>query len=228
MTGDEMGVHDQLLRDEVVERHLARKRDAFIEEYGLSGMPAFIWQSLPLDAVVVDVSKVDIQHALRQGKGSESDDAWWYGFRSGNLPSPVFDGIALSIRVDAQWATQLHVDGHLIASIWSFPSVLRQDRAEQMVLPTYFAEAFRDFGGLAQGCYKAADYAGKYTLTCTLEQADRLALGGARDNIIAPPTKRKTLRWPLLQVSNSEEANAAAYQMGVQLMRAYGKSMKPW
>lgn len=223
-----MGVHDQLLRDEVFERHLARKRDAFIEEYGLSGKPTFIWQCLPLDAVVLDVRQADVQHALRQGKGSESDDAWWDGFRSSTMPSLVFDGIASATRVDAEWATQLHVDGHLMASIWSFPSVRRQDGTEHMVLPTFFAEAFRDFGSMAQSCYKAASYSGKYTLTCTLEQSDRLALGGARDNGIGPSIKRKTLRWPLLQVSNEEEANAAAYQMGTQLMRAYGKSTRPW
>lgn len=222
-----MGIHDRLLRDEAFERHLARKRDAFIEEYGIAGKPAFIWQCMPLSAVVFDVSNANLQNALRQGKGSESDDAWWYGFRSGSMPLLTFDGIASSIRIDGGWTTQLHVDGHLIASVWSFPSIRQQDGTEQTVLPTFFAEAFRDFGSLTQNCYEAASCS-EYVVTCTLEQANRLALAGARENILAPPVKRKTLRWPLLQVSNTEEGNAAAHQMGVQFMRACGKSMKPW
>lgn len=223
-----MDLQQQLLRSEVIERHLADKRHSFAQDYGLEGKPALVWQTLPLEDAKVDITDEGVQGAVRQGKGVESEYGWWNGFRSGSSPSLVFDGIASSRLVDNGWASELHVDGHVIAALWTFPSLRLHDGTEQLAIPTFFAEAFKDFGSLVQNCYRAAGYSGGFALTCTLEEADRLALAASRENVIAEPVRRTVLRWPMFPVANTNDAGAAAYAMGLQLMRAYGKAIKPW
>ncbi|HTH12458.1 MAG TPA: hypothetical protein VMA55_23030 [Acidovorax sp.] len=54
-----------------------------------------------------------------------------------------------------------------------------------------------------------------------MNSADMLALAGARDNIDAEPVRRKTLRWPLVQVFDLSSIDEGCRSMAVQLMRAY-------
>lgn len=223
-----MDLQQKLLFSEVVERHLAHKRHSFAQDYGFDGKPDLVWQSMPLDNAQIDITNDGVQGAVGKGSGVESEYGWWYGFQSGASHSLVFDGVASSRLVDKGWASELHLDGHVIAALWSFPQVRRPDGSEQLAIPTFFAEAFKDFGSLVQNCYRAAGYSGAFALTCTLEMADQLALAGPRENVIAQPVRRNVLRWPLLPLANANNVEVVTYAMGVQLMRAYGKKLKPW
>lgn len=223
-----MQPYDILLQAEAYERRLRTQRDVFVEDYAIAGKPALIWQSAPLQAVVFDVSSKPLQSALQAGAGLISDNGWWDGFEAHASPSLVFDGISSSKVGSAGWAFQVHVDGSMIAGVWTFPDVQRRDDSRQLSLAPFYVEAFRDFGYVVAKCYEANAYQGASTLTCTMNSADMLALVGARDNIVAEPVKRKTLRWPLIQVSDLSGIEDGCRSMAVQLMRAYGKTTRPW
>jgi hypothetical protein len=223
-----MNQHENLLQFETFERQLKRKRDAFIEDYAIQGRPALLWQCWPSDELSVDVTSKPLSDALQAGAGLISDNGWWNGFEAQAFPSLVFDGIASSRLLNAGWAFQVHVDGSMIAGIWNFPDVPAGDESRQLLLPPFYAEAFRDFAYVVTKCYDAVAYKGASALTCTMEGADKLALAGARDNIVAEPVKRKTLRWPLVPVSDKAAIDAACASMAAQLMRAYGKNFRSW
>lgn len=222
-----MSFHESLLQGEVQERHLLLKRRAFLEEYGLADRPALVLQCSPLSALQVDVTSESVQTAFRLGKGSESNDAWWNGFRDSSLPSPVFDGIASSREVPREWATQLHDDGHLLAGVWKFANVEVRTGVEQTAIPKFFSELFKDFSGLVRGCYSAASVDCPFLMTCTLEHADRLALVSGQGRVLAPAQTRKVLRWPVAKLQSLEEVDTVVHQMATRLLRAYGKQYQP-
>lgn len=132
--------------EEALERAFDRKRTSFIDDYELSSKPALIWQCWPTCELVVDTSNKKVREAIRNGGGSASNDGWWHGFKMGWESALVFDGLAsTSDRAGAGWATELHVDGHLAAGVWTFPELGATSATPGPGVAEFFVGAFRDF-----------------------------------------------------------------------------------
>jgi hypothetical protein len=173
---------------------------------------------------VLDISDEKLRAVLSAGGGPDSNDGWWHGFKMNWRPSLVFDGLAsVSDYGGAGWVTELHVDGHLIAGVWTFPELGSTSAKPGPGVADFYVGAFRDFAFLASKAYEAAGYAKVVQTTCTMHHADRLPLLGNFDRVLAPAPKRKTLRWPIANVNAGEMSQVGA-AMASQFMRAYGRS----
>lgn len=211
------------------ERVLERKLDVFVEDYGLESKPALVFQSMPLVAVAVDVTNGAIQTAIQEGAGALSDTGWWYAFKASGRSALVFDGLASSSKADEQgWASEVHEDGHFLAGIWTFPDVSNSVQEPRPAVASFYVNAFRDFGFVAQKLYEAAKCSGGIALTCTLLRANQLSLAALNGNTIASPVKRSVLRWPLQTATSLAKIDAVCASMAGRFMRAYGKKAVLW
>lgn len=210
---------------EVVERALERKRMNFSADYGVESKPALIWQCMPARELLLDVATDQLRETLQRGAGDESGIAWWYGFRANQPTVPVFEGYASStLQNAAGWATELHVDGHLLAGVWSFPELSEKSGQPGPAVLSFYKTAFLHFVSLAAKVYEAASVPGKIFLTCTMQHADKLPLADDRGWIMSEAAKRQTLRWPVLSVENGADFSAAGASMAAQFMRSYGRT----
>ena len=80
--------------EEALERALGRKRDSFVEAYGLQSKPALVWQCMPEEVLAVDVGNQAVRAAIQEGASAFSDTGWWCGFQAGRRPALVFEGLA--------------------------------------------------------------------------------------------------------------------------------------
>lgn len=214
---------ERVALDEVLERALDRKRNNFLEDYDLKVKPALIWQAWPASDLKVDISSERLGEAMRRGGGPASGDAWWHGFKLTWPPSLVFDGLASSTdHSGAGWATEIHVDGHVCAGVWTFPESARGSTDSVPGVADFYVNAFRDFAFLASEIYEAAGASGEVHLTATMLQADKLAFLANPGRIVALAPKRKVLRWPIETVK-AAELSGAGLAMAAQFMRVYGK-----
>jgi hypothetical protein len=157
------------------------------------------------------------------GGGPASSDGWWHGFKMTGRPSLVFDGLASTTgRGGAGWASEIHVDGHLFAGVWTFPESAPGSANPWVGIADFYVDAFRDFTYLAGKVFEAASTSGEIHLTATMHQADRLALVENPGRVVVPAPKRKALRWPIATV-NAAELPGAGSAMAAQFMRVYGR-----
>lgn len=218
---------ERVAHDEELERAFGRKRTNFLEDYDLSTKPALIWQAWPTNELNVDISSEKLREAMRGGGGPASDDGWWHGFKMSWSPSLVFDGLASTTdRGGAGWASEVHVDGHLCAGVWTFPESAHGSSNPWAGIADFYVDAFRDFTHLAGKVFEAAGASGAVHLTATMHQADKLALIANPGRVVVPAPKRKSLRWPIATV-NAAELPGVASAMAAQLMRVYGKRAAP-
>jgi len=217
---------DDYSHDDVIERVLERKRINLTTDYDLVAKPALIWQCMPAEPIVLDVSKNEFKNTLGEGVQGKSTDGWWEGFYSGRRVTLVFDGLASSTSLaqyDAGWVAQLHEDGHLLAGLWTFPQVEARDSGTpSLALADLHQSAFHDFMRLAEKIYQVADYRAANFVTCTMLQAHTLPMVTNHGRIQTPPVKRQTLRWPVLAVGDTLSFAKAGEMMAARLMRAYG------
>lgn len=219
-----MGTSRQIAVDDALERVFERKRSSFLDDYELQSKPALIWQARPSDELALDISDEKLRAALSAGGGPASNDGWWRGFKMNWRHSLVFDGVAsVSDYGSAGWVTELHVDGHLMAGVWTFPELGPTSAKPGPGVADFYVDAFRDFAYLASNTYEAAGYATVVQMTCTMHHADRLPLLGNHDRVLAPAPKRQTLRWPIANVKAAEMSQAGT-AMATQFMRAYGRT----
>lgn len=216
---------EQVSLNEVIDRAFDRKRANFLDDHDLRDKPVLVWQAWPVNELLFDVSSEKLQEAMRGGGGAASDDGWWYGFKMSWRPALMFDGLTSSAdREGAGWATEVHVDGHISAGLWSFPEVAQGGTTPVLGVVDFYVDAFRDFAYLAGKVMEAAGASGAVHLTATMYHADRLALLAGRGHIAAPAPKRKTLRWPIAIVDAADLLEASS-SMAAQFMRIYGRSL---
>lgn len=213
--------------EHALERFFESKRSNFLEDYELQARPALIWQCSPSESVEVDLPNGKVREAMRDGGGPTSNDGWWHGFKMSYRPVLVFDGLSSTTDLGggAGWATEIHIDGHLTAGIWTFPSRTASGSAGTGVgAADFYSDAFIDFVRLAGKVYEAADFAGAVHVTCTMHRANDLPLLSGYDRVLSPAPRRTTLRWPITTVETKglPEAGTA---MAAQFMRIYGRSL---
>lgn len=207
-----------------LERALGRKRDSFVESYGLQSKPALVWQCVPEEALAVDVADHALRAAIQEGASASSDAGWWCGFQARGRPALVFEGLASTSDADGSgWVTEIHEDGHFLAGVWTFPEVSANGQTSRPAVAGFYVDAFRDFALVAGKVYQAASYTSGVVVTCTMLHADQLPLAGSRDHILAPAVRRQVLRWPLLTVKSPDHIKVACTAMAAQFMRAYGR-----
>lgn len=210
---------ENLQNRDALQRAFKGKLDDFASDYGLNGKPAIVWQAMPAEVIHVDVLERSLQKALQHGSRSEVTSPWWNGFYSTLRTVPVFDGLAAHrAAASSLWMTEIHEDGHLIAGVWNFPAT-----AAGPCVGEFFQDAFLDFGVLAHDIYAATSHAGGLYLTCMMQNANRLPMADKWGREIARAPNRETLRWPILELSNSEGLASSCKRMGAQFLRAYGQ-----
>lgn len=214
---------EQIAPAEALERAFERKRANFLEDYDLKAKPALIWQAWTADKLEVDISDEKLREAMRGGGGPASDDAWWHGFKVSGWPTLIFEGLASTKDRDgAGWATEVHVDGHITAGVWTFPGSGQGSATPGHGVAEFYVDAFRDFTYLASKVFDTAGASGAVHLTATMHQADKLALLADPGHVVAPAPKRKVLRWPIATVDAAELLGAGS-AMAAQFMRVYGR-----
>ncbi|HVL10698.1 MAG TPA: hypothetical protein VM512_16305 [Burkholderiaceae bacterium] len=215
---------DNIALEEVLERGFARKRSNFLDDYGLQDKPVLMWQCLPAEIFLPDISSKKILNAFSQGGGDRADDGWWHGFKSYTGPTLVFDGLASSKNPDDGWVTELHVDGYLSAGLWRFIEQGMRSEATVLEVADFHVNAFRDFAFLIREICDAGEYKGMLHLTATIFHADKLALLSDHRPMPVSPPKRKTFRWPVVSVNvtNLEEAWKV---MAAQFLRIYSRRL---
>lgn len=219
-----MKTADDYSLDEAIERAFERKRVNFVADYELGARPALIWQCMPVETLMLDVTNEPLREALREGAAAISDVGWWCAFKSGRRPALVFEGLASSTASDAAgWATEVHADGHFLAGVWTFPEVSSSAQTPIPAVADFYADAFRDFGFVARKVYEAAVYNAGALVTCTMLRSNKLPLAGSRDGILAAAVNRSELRWPVLTVEGPEYILTACAAMAAQFMRSYGR-----
>ena len=215
---------DRDVLDVALERAFHRKRSNFLEDYELSAKPALILQAWPTNALEVDISSEKLRESMRGGGGPASSDGWWHGFKMSWYPSLVFDGLASAKDLSgAGWATEIHVDGHVSAGVWTFPESSPGSANPGPGVADFYVDAFRDFTYLASKVFEAIGTSDAVNLTATMHQADRLPLLANPGRVVAPAPKRKTLRWPIATV-NAAECPRVGALMAAQFLRAYGRN----
>lgn len=220
---------ESCLLEQFRERALERKIEAFVQDYDLGSKPALVFQAMPLEPLAIDVKNHGVLTAVQEGAGAISDSGWWYGFKAAGRAVLVFDGLAsTSNRIEQGWASEVHVDGHLVAGLWTFPDVRQDGLTSRPAVASFFVEAFRDFGFVTRSVYEATSYSGPVAVTCTMLQANELPLAASRGNTVSPAVKRSVLRWPLQLASGLTDIDSACGAMAVRFMRAYGKTTELW
>jgi hypothetical protein len=214
---------ERVALDEELERAFDRKRTNFLEDYDLKAKPALIWQARPSNPLKVDISSEKLREAMRGGGGPTTDDGWWRGFKMSWHPSLVFDGLASTMDSgSAGWVSEIHIDGHLLAGLWTFPESAPGSTNPVAGIADFYVNAFRDFTYLAGKVFEAAGASGVVHLTATMHQADKLALVANPGRVVVSAPKRRTLRWPISAVSPTELPRAGS-EMAAQFMRVYGR-----
>lgn len=213
----------QIALDEALERAFDRKRASFLEDYELKSKPALILQAWPAAPLEVDILDQNLQDAMRTGGGPTADDGWWNGFTFGWRPTLVFDGLSSKTEHGASgWATEVHVDGHIVAGVWTFPEGAEGTDAPRSGVADFYTGAFKDFSYLATQVLGILRGTGAVHLTTTMHLADKLALLAGRGRVSAPAPKRKTLRWPIATTTGADLAKTSS-AMAAQFMRTYGR-----
>lgn len=208
---------------EALERAFDRKRASFLEDYELRSKPALILQAWPVEPLDVDTSNEKLQDAMRKGGGPASGDGWWNGFTFGWWPTLVFDGLSSkSEHSAAGWATEVHVDGHIVAGVWTFPTASEGTSDAQLGVADFYSGTFKDFSYLATQILSSLEVSGAVHLTTTMHMADKLAYLAGRGRISAPAPNRKTLRWPIATTTGADLTKTSS-AMAVQFMRTYGR-----
>lgn len=201
---------------------MLRKLTSFVEDYGLSGKPALIWQCKPKQAVDIDVTQQTIRNVLQSGAETQRGNGWWYEFKSGNRSKPVFDGLAAYDHENDQgWMTEFHTDGHIIAGIWNFIET-EVGSTKVKCVADFYAEAFTDFGVLAVKLLKTSEIAGECFITCTLLNATELAYCQGMHPYHVRRISRQHLQWKVRDCRDSNQISDASSLMATEFMRAYG------
>ena len=217
------GLTDLSLTDHLA---LRRKLAAFRDDYQLTDKPALVWQCRPMTSVEVDVKSAALKEALGKGAVPGSDSARWYAFRSGQLPTVVFDGLASSRDAEGQgWVTEIHTDGHIVAGLWTFPEVPIGETRSPCV-STFHGQAFTDFGALATNLLETTGYEGQCEMTCTLLRASQLpfVLDSNRYHPQPRRLRRDELQWRIRPCQDTNAIRAVAALMAEDFLRAYGFS----
>jgi hypothetical protein len=203
---------------------LRRKLQNFCVDHSLEERPALVWQCIPLDSCEVLLSSKDLSAALEEGAGDKKDQSgWWYGFRAGQRPVPVFDGLAAhNGNSDLGWTTEIHSDGGVIAGLWTFPSVPSQEGTSHLVVSDFHESAFADFASLATRLFATAPIAYPALVTCTMLNAPmvRFHRNRFRHPVVGP--RRNTLQWRVRKADSGEHVDAVLKLMSAELVRAYG------
>lgn len=200
---------------------LQLKLQNFKDDYGLGTSPALVWQCAPVSAVEVDRFNVDIANALRAGSPRDSSDGWWNGFKSDHVRL-TFDGLMASWHaVDQGSASEVHVDGHVIAGLWNFPEA-RTEGPVVAEVHDFHASAFDDFCAMATRVLNAAEVAGPLDLTCTMLNTDKTGFKRGRLGERLVVLRRPELQWAVRQVASTAELIQAGAAMGAELLAAYG------
>lgn len=208
--------------NEVLERAFDRKRFNFIEDYDLQTKPSLILQAWPASQFKVDLSSEKLREAFHGGGGPEAHDGWWHGFKGWGA-SLVFDGLASPAdRKDSDWVSEIHVDAHIAAGVWSFPEFSKDSSGVQPGVATFHKDAFHNFTYLTSKVFGVIGVSGPVHITATMHHADKLPFTGNHGREIAPAPKRKILRWPILKLDFSE-LPAAGQDMAGQFLRIYGR-----
>lgn len=212
--------------DEALERAFEQKRKNFLDDYELNSKPALILQAWPVEPLSLDISNEKLREAMRQGGGSASEDGWWYGFKFGWWPALVFDGLSSkSEHGSAGWATEVHVDGHIAAGVWTFQEANEGTAAPQMGVGDFYSNVFLDFTYLVSEVLGALGVSGAVQVTATVHLAEKLALFGGYGRISAPAPNRRTLRWPIATTTVADLPGAGS-AMAAQFMRTYGRKAR--
>jgi hypothetical protein len=217
------------LLEQFRERAFERRFEAFVQDYDLGSKPALVFQAMPLESLAIDIKNHGVLNAIQEGAGAISESGWWYGFKAGGRPVLVFDGLASSSKTSEHgWASEVHVDGHVVAGLWTFPDAGESGQTSRPAVASFFTHAFRDFGFFTRSVHEATPYSGSVALSCTMLQANELPLIASRGNTISPAVKRPVLRWPLQIASGLADIDAVCGAMAVRFMRAYGKNAELW
>jgi hypothetical protein len=204
---------------------LNEKLSNFIEDRKLIAKPAIIWQCSPISSLELDVNEQRVKSALQLGANSGQQDGWWHSFYSSQSATPVFDGIAThSISNDSGWTTEFHSDGHIFASLWSFPNEPTQDSPTQFVAK-FHQQAFLDFGLLAASLREASSMAGECLITCTILNSVQLAFHSQGYRNELRHVHRENLHWRVRRAESREQIQLVSQLMGVEFLRAYGFSI---
>lgn len=203
---------------------LRRKLQNFCVDHSLEGSPALVWQCIPLEPCEVLLSSKELSTTLEEGAGDEKDQSgWWYGFRTGQRPVPVFDGLAAhKASEDIGWMTEIHSDGGVIAGLWTFPSVPSQEGTSHLVVSDFHERAFADFASLATRLFSTAPIAYPALVTCTMLNAPMLRFHRDRYRHPLVGPRRSTLQWRVRKADSGEQVDAVLKLMSAELLRAYG------
>lgn len=198
---------------------LHRRLIDFVEDYSLGDKPALVWQWRPCDPVEVDVAASAVHDLMRRGAVSSRAQAWWSGFRSNYGVVPVFSGLSSTDpRNAADWAAEIHTDGHLIAGLWSFPEV-SVNGTSAACLSDFHIDSFRDFAELSETAAAVINFTGPSCMTATLLAAKGLQFVRSSTNWghQARPATRAMMQWRVRTSPNSQlraigDAMAADYK----------------
>lgn len=221
-----MGLLERLELQRELEAFFQVKRVAYLESHGQLGKPALILQCMPAETVVIDLATAKLAEALAAGGGPTAKEGWWDQFKARNRPNLTFDGVTSARKQSPdEWATEVHVDGHVAAGVWRFPSDNSNPSAQAVGVADFYSQVFDDFAYLTRSIFESAGYSGMVHMTCTLLRADLLPLVNEYGNVVVPASKRETLRWPNLAVASGAFAEAGK-QMADQFLRIYGRAAR--
>jgi len=207
---------------------LRRKLRSFCDDYGLHGKPALILQCRPTKPMELDVRSQVLVDALEAGTGSQTDrDGWWYGFRAGRRPVPVFDGLAAYSAEEGQgWMTEIHCDGHLIGGIWSFREKWSQDGQPLQLITDFHTKLFSDFAALTTSVWAAGEVEYSGLVTCSLLNAQKFRFDRERFPFYARELKRNVLQWRVRDVRSPQALMEVLGLMSDELLRAFGQQVR--
>lgn len=216
---DNSRILEAVLNDHPV---MQRKLTSFVEDYGLSGKPALIWQCRPKTAVGIDITTQAINNVVKAGASTQRNNGWWYGFKSDQRPKPIFDGLAAYDNESSQgWMSEIHTDGHIIAGIWTFIET-EVDGSRVKCVADFYAEAFLDFGALAAKLLEASAIPGECSITCTLLNATDLAYCKEMHPNQVNRINRKHLQWEVRDCLGPVQIADISNLMATEFIRAYG------
>jgi hypothetical protein len=193
----------------------------FVETRCLQDKPALIIQASPTEKdLEINVLLPATVLALRGNQMEQH--SWWNGFRTNYQPTPTFRGVAAyDDRAEPNWAYELHRDGHLIAGVWRFPTMLKGN-AEVACLADFYSEIFADFASKALGLLASDGEGISAQLTAVLLNGSNLHFAKMAEfgagHVISSPIAVRHLCWRIRNVSDAASWNLAAARMGAELL----------
>lgn len=217
-----MSTNENIENQELTKKKFWLKQKSFVTDYDLEEKPAFIWQSMPAQHYEIDVSRPEIGSAIGTGATPGSGNSWWYNFCSGRRSFPVFEGLASIGNGDQGWMTELHTDGHLLGSLWTFPTSNPPQGSETPLVASFHKDAFTDFGVLASNIYGAAGVKEDILITCTLRHANKVGFQLNQHARNLCKVRRESLEWRIRCAPNHKALQNICGLMADELMRVFG------